>query len=89
MIFEPPEVAFTVKGVNIYHTYKNGDIELPMSFWYSFSQDESAEEFEFDIRDYGNVVTRRRDEHMRIIERAMESGAITNNDLPDGEILES
>ena len=38
----PPNLFFEHKGINIYHVYKNQDIdEGPMIFWYSLSNTKS------------------------------------------------
>jgi len=45
-----PEVAFTYKGVTIFHAYKDGDYENVSADWYGLDQGED-ELAEFDVRE--------------------------------------
>ena len=46
----PPEVALEHAGKTIYHSYKDGDIDGRMTYWFNTDFAE-GEEFEFDVRE--------------------------------------
>jgi len=77
-----PEVALVHRGVPIYHTYKDDDIENRMEYWYSFYVASETEAFDVrnlvaDGRD-GDVT--KEDERQKIIRLAIEQGALA---VPD------
>ena len=77
-----PEVAFTVTSgewvVEVFHTYKNNQIDELSSYWYTLDRHEN-DEAEFDIRtlaqEIGWVPTiSNLDEHKAILQMALDKG---------------
>lgn len=51
-VYVPAEIALEHKGVTVYHTYKNDDVNQPRRD-YGFSVEEDSHEDEaFDVRDF-------------------------------------
>lgn len=51
----PPKVFLKYKGVTVYHTYRNDDIEMPhRDYWYGWREDCCEERDSFDVRDLPN-----------------------------------
>lgn len=50
-----PEVFVAHGGVTVYHAYKDGEVDRPLSFWYTTDIAE-REERQFDVRDVAPVV---------------------------------
>ena len=47
-----PEVFIEHEGVSIYHTCKNCDLRNgPFSYWFTTNDDDSDEDYYFDVRD--------------------------------------
>lgn len=80
--WQDPEVALTHRGVRVYHTYKDDDIENRNEYWYSFYM--AADDGEFDVRNLvgpeldGNFTNE--EGRRRIIRMAIEHGILA---VPD------
>ena len=48
LVWHDPELAMTHRGIKIYHTYKDADMDQRQVYWYSFSV--ADDEGEFDVR---------------------------------------
>jgi len=46
----PPEEFLTHRGITIYHTYKNANINERSEYWYTADVKEE-QEYEFDVRE--------------------------------------
>jgi len=73
LVWQDPEVAFVHRGVPIYRTYKDDDINHPMIYWYSFFPEYDAPTFDVRMLPYHNV----KGSYEEIIRVAIEKG-----DLP-------
>ncbi|WP_422661606.1 hypothetical protein ACK8P5_26145 (plasmid) [Paenibacillus sp. EC2-1] len=76
-----PEILLTYRGINVYHTYKNDNINDRSYLWYSLNDDGSEA---FDVRDLttpSNIATER---HDFIIMRAIDEGEL-NQFIADSE----
>jgi hypothetical protein len=74
----PPEVMLRTPQGTIYHAYKDGEAERPLTYWYTTDENED-EAYEFDIRElpfYRAVSRKMRDNHARILEQAAANGEI-------------
>ena len=83
-IYVPPELLLTHNGVNIFHTYKNDNVEEGQStYWYTaFPLDDGEAEGAFDVRGLGDDRAARGiiEEHIEIIKAALDRGDI---EIPD------
>ncbi len=79
-----PEVFHVVNGTPVYHTYKDGDWNRRMSYWYTL--DPTSEDDDFDIRDLDafceveppayTEAYNEDDHHKAVLEKAFETGEL-------------
>lgn len=78
-----PEVLVKVEHITIYYTYKYGEYDNPLSYWYSAETDEWGDPSEFDVRDLPNYKDHpneddRRNTHAAIVKEAILLGHLND-----------
>lgn len=77
-----PEVAMTIRGVDIFHTYRNESAENQKSYWYSTDISENGD-YEFDVRVLPLPSGVRSDQHELIVAHALDNDLLPFEDEPD------
>lgn len=71
------EIALEHNGVAVYHAYKDGWLDSPLTYWFALSPEDDADEF--DVR---NLAVERSDDIDAMLKAAIEAGLLKN---PEGE----
>lgn len=85
MQYVEPELFTEYRGINIYHTYKNQCFNSILQYHYSTSQDDSEECLIFDVRDLPIPDGIKQDNHLFIIQAALDSDNQNLIDIGDQE----
>ena len=77
--WNPPELFMTHRGVDIYHAYKEDNVQEILTYWFSVpNPEEEGEYLEFDIRElpgYRSLQTAGASYHT-LIEAAIDDGSL-------------
>lgn len=79
MTWIEPAVAFSHRGVDIYHCYKD---DAAMDYWYSTDANED-EEYDFDVRSLPVPAGVSYDNHALIVAHAIDNGLLDFEDEPE------
>jgi hypothetical protein len=77
LVWQDPEVALIHRGVKVYHTYKDDNIDCCNAYWYSFHM--GSEEESFDVRNLRcphDCVIEEEKWRQRVIRIAIERGEL-------------
>lgn len=79
-----PELFIEHRGVSVYRTYKDQDIEMPKIYWYTTDITEERE-YEFDVRDLDSektlLIERAGDDYFPLVQQIIRD-AIDAGKLP-------
>jgi hypothetical protein len=71
------EIALQHNGVTVYHAYKDGELDWPLTYWFALSPDDDADEF--DVRD---LAIKQSDDIEATLKAAIDDGLLKT---PHGE----
>jgi hypothetical protein len=67
------EIALQHNGVTVYHAYKDGYLDHPLTYWFALSSEDEADEF--DVRD---LAVEQSDDIEGMLKAAIEAGLLEN-----------
>jgi len=71
------EIALEHNGVTVYHAYKEGWLDCPLTYWFAMSPEDDADEF--DVRE---LAVEQSDDIDLMLKAAIDAGLLKN---PEGE----
>jgi hypothetical protein len=74
-----PEVALEYNGVTIYHVYKNDELDIRLTYWFTTSWEE-REHADFDVRDIPGW-DNKKENIEDTLKLAIDKGWLTQNGL--------